>query len=332
MPKVSVWSRPKWAVLVSVALLGGMAGVGLTHQADVRAVWRALTLVPVSWVGAALLLVGCQQMCQAGRLWAILPRDAALSIARTAYAFTLGEWANIFALARAGDALKVVLLNRVRGAAPLSLPKATGAILADKVVDVGSLILLCAVTGTTSLIRAGARARLAGLGIGVAAAVTLTAALLIVRRVRPHWFEHLTALRRELVRGLAALKDPGKLPASVAFSLGAWLAELLALRLICTALGFPLSLPQLVFALAALNVGISIPVSVANVGVYETVLAFGLTRAGVPLPTAVAIGTLHHGLELSATNLGAAGLSLWIAGRLEPDHVPNRLPPIPEEG
>src|SRR5207302_68538 len=88
---------------------------------------------PGRTIGAALLLVLCQLACQACRLWAILPRDAALSIARTAYAFSLGEWANIFAPARAGDALKVVLLNRIRGAAPLSLPKATGAILADKV-------------------------------------------------------------------------------------------------------------------------------------------------------------------------------------------------------
>jgi uncharacterized membrane protein YbhN (UPF0104 family) len=56
-------------------------------------------------------------------------------------------------------------------------------------------------------------------------------------------------------------------------------------------------------------------VSVANLGVYEAALAFGLSRSGIPLPTAVAIATLHHALQLLGTNLGAAALSLWVAGR-----------------
>jgi len=330
--KPDVWKPSRRVMLVSAALLAGVAAVSLTHQAEARAVWQELTLVPIAWVGAALLLVLCQLACQACRLWAILPQDAALSIARTAYAFSLGEWANIFAPARAGDALKVVLLNRIRGAAPLSLPKATGAILADKVVDVGSLVLLCSVTGAASLIAASARARLPGSGVTLAAGVILAVVLLGVRHARRQWFARVTVLRSELVRGLAALKDPGRVLASIAFSMGAWFAELLALRVLCSALGFPLSLPQLVLALAALNVGISVPVSIANVGVYESVLAFGLTRAGVPLPTAVAIGTLHHGLELSATTLSAAGLWLWIAARRQHDGVPDRLPTVSGEG
>lgn len=119
-------------------------------------------------------------------------------------------------------------------------------------------------------------------------------------------------MRRELANGLSALKDSVRVLASVSFSIGALIAELLALRLVCGALGFPLSAPQIVLALVILNLGISVPVSLANLGVYEAVLAFGLHQAGVPLPAAVAIATLHHGLELLGTNLGAAGLSLWV--------------------
>jgi len=123
-----------------------------------------------------------------------------------------------------------------------------------------------------------------------------------------------TLLRRELVKGLSALADPARTLASVAFSLGAWTAELLAIGVLCSALGFPLSPPQLVLALVVLNVGISVPVSVANLGVYEALLAFGLSRSGLPLSAAVAIATLHHGLELLGVNLGAAGLLLWARG------------------
>jgi glycosyltransferase 2 family protein len=309
-----------------------VAVVLATRQAQTREIWSTLTGVPVWSLARALLCVLCQLGFQACRLWAIIPRDVPLTLGRTAYAFTVGEWVNIFTPARAGDALKVVLMNRVAGVQPISLPKATGAVLADKIVDVGSLVLLCAVTGLVGLIRAGAQMRLPGLRTAVAVGAVLTLVLLGVRLARPRWLEQLTLLRRELGKGLAALKDPTKLLASVSFSLGAWLAELLALRVLSTALGFPLSLPRLVLALAALNLGIFVPVSVANIGVYEAVLAFGLSQSGVPLPSAVAIAALHHALELLGTNLGAAGLSLWVAARSHSSRVLDRGPSIPEEG
>jgi len=309
-------------LLGSVALSGGVAIVLVTHQDQAHAVWHSLTGVPVAALGLVLVLVLCQLSCQALRLWAILPRHGRLTVGQTAYAFTLGEWLNIFAPVRAGDALKVVLMSRTPGAAAPSLPKATGAVLADKIVDGGSLVLLCVATGLVSVIRAGAEARLGGARTAVAAGAGVALLLLGTWWARPHWLERLVVLRREFVEGLAALKDPVRLLTSVSFSLGAWLAELLALRAFCTSLGFPRSGPQLVLALAALNLGISVPISVANLGVYEAVLAVGLTRSGIPLAPAVAIATLHHALQLLGTNLGAAGLSLWVAGRRVPDAVP----------
>jgi uncharacterized membrane protein YbhN (UPF0104 family) len=311
-----------------------VAGAGVilaTHRDQTREVWNNLTGVPVAALATAFALVLGQLTGQACRLWAILPRDVALTLGRTAYAFTVGEWLNIFAPARAGDALKVVLLNRVAGAQPISLPKATGAVLADKVIDFGSLILLCAATGLAGLVRAGTEAKLPGAGVvlGVVGGVAL--AVWGLRLLRPHWFERLGVMRRELVTGLAALRDPLRIAASTACSLGAWIAELLALRVLCAALGFPLTPPQLVLALVAVNIGVSVPVSFANLGVYEAALTFGLGQSGVPLPSAVAIATLHHALELGATNLGAAALSLWALARRGSSREPQPRPATSEE-
>jgi uncharacterized membrane protein YbhN (UPF0104 family) len=322
--KLGVWKRRNRILLVSAAMLGAVAVVLAAHQDQAREVWKSLTGVPVLSLAGALFLVLCQLGFQASRLWAILPRDVARTLGRTAYAFAVGEWCNIFTPVRAGDALKVVLLNRAAGA-PISLPKATGAVLADKIVDAGSLVFLCAVTGLVSVIRAGANARLPGARIAVTAGVVVALALLGVGLARPRWLERLALLRHELGKGFAALRDPVKLLASICFSLAAWLAELLALRVLCAALGFPLSLPQLVLAVAALNLGISVPVSIANLGVYEAVLAFGLSRSGVPLPSAVAIAALHHALELLGTNLAAASLSLWVAARRQSGRVPDAV-------
>jgi len=278
------------------------------------AMWHSLSGVSLATVTLVLLLALCQLGLQALRLWSILPRHAALTPARTAHAFALGEWVNIFTPARAGDALKVVLIHRAAGdCVPLSLPTATGAIVADKIVDAGSLGLLCTAAGLAGLrglTRAGPdlpRAGMVGLG-GIAVLLLVGLAWL-----RPRSRQWLTRMRHDLMQGLAALTQPSKLFAALGFSLGAWLSELLALRLLCAAIGSALSPPQLVLALALLNLGITVPVSVANLGVYEAALAFGLTRSGVPLPGAVAIATLHHAVQLAGTNLAAGGLALWAA-------------------
>lgn len=307
------WTPGTRALLVSGAVLGGLAAALVAQQHQWRAVWNNLTGVPVSSLAAALFCVLCQLGFQALRLRAIIPRHVALTLGRAAHAFAVGEWMNIFTPARAGDALKVVLLNRAAGAEPMSLPVATGAVLADKIVDAGSLVLLFAATGFAGVARAGAQASMPASGILLGAGVIVALLGLGVRWARPRWFERLMRLRRELASGLSALQDPVKVLASISCSIGAWVAEIFALRLLCGAVGFPLSASQTMLALVILNLGISVPVSMANLGVYEAVLAFGLHQSGVPLAAAVAIATLHHGLELLGTNLGAAGLSLWVA-------------------
>lgn len=277
----------------------------------------ALTAVPVGTLAVVLLLVLCQLGFQAVRLWTILPRGLALPLGQTVRAFALGEWLNLFTPARGGDALKVVMLSRATGGtgpAP-SLPQATGVLLADKIVDAGSLALLCAAAGLFRVVRVSAPPQLPDPRAVIAVAAGVTLLLLALRRFSPRWLARLARLRHELGRGLAALHDPVKLVAGVSLSLGAWLAELAALRVLCVALAFAPSPARLVLVLAALNLGISVPIGVANLGVYEAVLSLGLTRSGIPLATAAAIATLHHALQLLGTNVSAGGVSLWAAGR-----------------
>jgi uncharacterized membrane protein YbhN (UPF0104 family) len=210
--KRGAWRPRSRVLLFSTVMLGAMAVMLAAHHDQAHAVWNSLTGVPSTAVVVVLLLVLCQLGFQAFRLWTILPRDVALTLGRTAYAFTLGEWFNIFTPARAGDALKVVLLNRAPGAAPPSLAKATGVVLADKIVDAGSLVLICAAAGLAGLIRTGAETRFPYLRIVVAAGAVVTVVLVGLGWARPRWFERLARVRRELVRGLAALRDPVKLP------------------------------------------------------------------------------------------------------------------------
>lgn len=295
----------KRGLFVSGTLLTAVAVAVLTHLDQTRAVRLTLMSAPRAALGGALALVLCQVGLQAARLWAIVPRDVASRPGRVAHAFTLGEWTNIFTPACAGDALKVVLLSRTSN---VNLATATGAVLADKIVDAGSLMVLCLASGITGLIGAETRLRAPAAAIVCAAAVGLTLVYLGVRWARPTWLE-------QLARGLSALKDPVRLVDSTAFSVGAWSAEVLALHVLSHGLGFSVPYPMLILALGVLNVGISVPVGAANMGVYEAALAFGLRHAGAPLPSAVAIAALHHVLELVGINIAAAALTLTVASR-----------------
>jgi len=133
----------------------------------------------------------------------------------------LGEWLNIVAPVRAGDALKVALIRRESGKTLGGVPSAIGAVLADKVVDGMSLVMLCAAAGSISLLWARSPgAHLHGLGGS--------------RRRACRGCSHATAQRlaREALdldarsRGrVLGLRDGPRVLAGLAFGLASWVAE-----------------------------------------------------------------------------------------------------------
>jgi glycosyltransferase 2 family protein len=303
-------TRPRWLLLFSAAVAGGIVLLAVTHREETREFWQdANRLSLIAVISACLLILG-QVSFQALRMWAVIPRDSPLSVARIGYIFTVGDWTNIFIPARGGDALKILLMTRVESGHRMSLTKATGAMLADKVVDIGTLTVLCAVTGLMNLVAAKTRTMLPVFSIVIGAGGILALVLVAIRRGWPGWWAARRAWLRDLARGLSALKDPQRCSASVSFSVAARLAEVLALRVLCVAMGFPLSLPQVLLALVIVNLSVSIPVSIASLGIYEAGLAYGLTRSGMPLPVGIMIATTHHVLELSGITLSAAGYAL----------------------
>jgi uncharacterized membrane protein YbhN (UPF0104 family) len=296
LPRGLVWG----SVLVAVA-----TGIVLATQREHgRTILHDLGTVSMSALTAAFLCIVGQWSCQILRLWALVPSSIPLTLGRTAYAYAVGSWFNILVPARAGDAVKVVLMNRVGDARPATVPQATGVMLADKVIDVASFVLLCAAAGLLDLLRVATHKRPPA-WVWIALALLGLLTVVAVRALPRRTFTKLVRLQREFVAGLAALADPFKVSVSTAFSMGVWFTEILAMRVLCAALGYNLSIPQFVIALAALNVGTAVPISVASVGVYEASLAVGLHASGVPMAAALVVATLHHALELLVTSIGA---------------------------
>jgi glycosyltransferase 2 family protein len=298
-------------LLLSCLLLLAAAYLVATHQEFALELRKSLTGFGPASLAAALVWVIAQVACQSLRFWAVVPAGAPLGVTAAAYVFTLGDWTNLFAPARGGDALKVMLLTRTGGDRSVSVPRAIGAVLADKIVDLGALVLLCAITGTLTILRAEANTpRIEnGLVLVGGIAVILAAGAMLARR---RWLPNFRELWRQLMQGLSALKHPSRCLISVLFGLGAWVAESFVLRVLLTGLGYTPSPAQLVFTLVLLNVGISVPVAVANLGVYEAALAYGLNHSGVPLASAIAVATAHHVAEVLGLGLVTAVCSLRV--------------------
>lgn len=299
--------------LLSALIAAGGVALLVTRADGAPRVLEQLQHLPRITLTVAFVLIVTQVVLQSLRLWAVVPRALALGVGRVVHAFVLGEWLNIFAPARSGDALKVVLIRRALNSGLSGLPSATGVVVADKLVDLVSLVLLCGAGGLTGLLWARAQTGFFGGALAVAIALALAAWLRLT--VAPFRAAHWVWVR-DLLSGLSALRDPARGVAGLLFSLGAWLAEGYALWILCAGLGAAPTPSQILLALVVLNVGISVPISFANLGVYEATLTAGLSYAGIPLPTALAVAVSHHGLELLAVNASAAAaLSLGRFGK-----------------
>jgi uncharacterized membrane protein YbhN (UPF0104 family) len=100
-------------------------------------------------------------------------------------------------------------------------------------------------------------------------------------------------------------------------SLFVWIFEVLAMQVLATPLQVDLGLGQGMLILLILNIGIAVPLTVANVGIFEAALVFGLSLWGVDPNKAIAIALCHHSLQIAALAVWVAVFNLWLRYRGE---------------
>jgi len=122
-----------------VALVFGVRGVHLGEVAS------RLSAFPVSGVALALGAGLLQVLAQLVRLWSLFPRGARPRLSTVGRGFAWGQLLNMFLPARAGEVVKVVSIARAQpipGAPQPTMTQTTGAILADKIVDLVTMLAL----------------------------------------------------------------------------------------------------------------------------------------------------------------------------------------------
>lgn len=295
-------------VVLAVGLLAGLAlaarHVSWTH---VLALAGAMPLPAIVLAGIASVV---QALVLATRLWAVFPEGGRPSWARVARAFGFGQLTNACVPARAGDVVKVVAMRDER---PSSATDATGAVLADKALDVLTLGLL-ALLLAPALLFGGLAAALHLGWLAAIAALALLAGIFVLRRVRPALFAKARSGVAATWRALRGLATPRRLATGLALGCVAWLAEAGSMMSLAHPLGVHLSLAQAVGGLLVLNLGIAIPVSVANVGAYEAATVVGLRAFGATVTQGLTIGLLHHVLQLATVAVFA--LFFWMRDRV----------------
>lgn len=287
-----------------------LLGVGLAiswHRLrfDGEALLQSLRQFSPAALGVGLVLVIVQIAFQISRLWVLCPPTVGVSWRQAAQSFVSGQFVSNFIQGQAGHPVKVAVLRQpanVQGRQMVAA-ESTAIVFVDKVLDI---LMLLGLTGLAAL-QLGLLAQgwryfdhylLGGILVAVGAI-----ALLVYMLCR-----FSGRIRRGLAdfqKGLAVVKSPVQVGQGMTMGLGDWVSEALLLQVLCLAQGFPLSPAQLMVSLFILNVGISIPISVANVGTFEAALIFALTRFGVPLVQGVAIATLFHVYQM-------LGIALWM--------------------
>jgi uncharacterized membrane protein YbhN (UPF0104 family) len=270
------------------------------------------TIGEFSWTSIVLAFsaISFQLLMQICRLWILLPPQCPIGWFRVAQSFMYGQVINCFAPARAGDAAKVVLMSKgVQDKFPMA--NAAGVMVADKATDLASLLTWCLLLGAPWLkLLPGLPSPSAKIG-EIVLIVMGTIALILCWR-RRDWWPKVVAALSQFMKGLGALKDPRRALGSFGYGLGNWTFEMIAVWALCHGQNHALSFSNVLWVIVVLNLGIAIPISVANLGTFEASMVLGLAQFGVPTVTGLAIGTVHHALQILA--IGGWAFVLWGIG------------------
>ncbi len=282
------------------------ANLGATLDALGRFRWRLSPLI----IGATLANYALRFLKWEYYLRCLsipLPRRQSLLVFLTGFAMAITP-------GKFGEVLKAFLVRRLVGT---ELSRTASAVMAERLTDVGGLLLLSAL-GATALPHGG-------LVLGVVTVLlALAVGVLRSRRVAG-------ALQQLLAGGsrLARLREPLRLflgagrtllaPGALAFALAlsalSWLFECLALYLVLDGLGAATSLRAATFVYAFASLAGALSMLPGGLGVAEGSLTALLVALGTPLPDAAAATVLIRAATLwFAVGLGAVTLMLAFRG------------------
>lgn len=304
-------SKSQKLVLATLLILSGVGYYIYDQKVDFKGVFSSLERLTALNLGVCVSLALLQVLFQASRLWTgLLAGGVGLTWFEVFRAFSLGQLINDFLPARAGDLAKVALLKRVAKDKAITLTRIAGGVfIADKLADICGLVFWSAVGGR-DVVRESVREKdlsaLIYFGPIVGLVVCAIFAVLVFRR-NTKLATRVLSIAKQILPFLRSRY----LILGLLFAVAAWFVEIMNVSALSAAIGHKISFSESLAVIILLNIGIAVPVSIANIGTFEAAMAFGLTQMGVPIGPAIAIATVHHIIQVAAVVLSAA--ITWIS-------------------
>jgi uncharacterized membrane protein YbhN (UPF0104 family) len=280
-------------VLTVLVVAGGVGLASTLHRIDWMVFAGALANVSAVPLAVAFSISTVQVFAQLARFVAILPREGRPPLRQLLEVTAVGQLLNYTTPLRAGDAYKLARLSSNGESSGGGLVALTSGLVLERVADVMALLVVTLPT-VASLHLDGKLSALPAREtvprIAIAVVVVAFAGQVLVRR-RPG------LLARFAHDSVQTLRSP-RFGRCFVVAVAAWILDAATLYWTARSAGSAIAFTTALPCVFLLNVGIAIPVTVGNLGIFEASLAFGLTQYGIGAERALAIATVEHVAKL----------------------------------
>lgn len=287
--------KSAWKWILSIAVSAVLLYFAL-RGVEWGRVWRTIATARWDLVAAAGAITSFSYFLRGARWRVLLNAEAHLGVGVVFWANMAGYLGNNFLPARAGEVVRSLIIS---GRSKLSRTFVLTTALSERLVDAivlvlcSSVVLLGVANKPAWMEKAsGTIAILAGAG-AVAIAILPHSGNLVERIIgwvpMPHALRpRVAALARQVLLGLAAFHDWGRLAVFGVLSCAIWGADACSAIVLARGMGLELSFSVALLLLAGMGLGSSLPSTPGYVGVYQIVAEGVLVPFGIARDAALA--------------------------------------------
>jgi glycosyltransferase 2 family protein len=293
-----------WAVALASTVGFGYLAIRDAHPDEV---WDALQRSNPWWIVPSFAVLAVAVAIRALRWQLLFHRETRPPFGATAAATLVGLAVNSLLPLRAGEAARVIALNRRARTSPV---ESAATVALERILDVFCLllILLAALPWLPEVDWVGAAA-----GIALALALVLGGAALLfalygerpfhaldrlLRRLpfgHLEWVEHVGASLR---RGLVALRDPVLALTAFVLTVVSWILTSVSFWLLTLAFDLDLPLASGVLILTAVGFSVILPAAPGALGVFEAATVVALAAYDISASEALSYAFTLHAVNL----------------------------------
>lgn len=314
-------------MLILLGVIISAIGVWLVaRDVDRDQLAHALSTADSSWVIAGTLAIIMTFFTRTWR-WAVLLRPIALPASTIMIALLTGQVLNFVLPFRAGDIVRSAMLGR---APQSSFERTLGSVAIEKAWDWITLTIMVLIVTLIMPLpdwlivparMVGLIATLVLIGFGVIAFSPSSAAArgsrLIDRsagRLPESWRRFILERLHRLIDSLIAVRRRESIGLAALWSILTWTLGIAANYAVMRAFGVD-DWRAALLLMAVLMIGVTLPPSIAAIGLFEGLTILTLSVFGAPYNTALAIGVALH-LVIFVPPVVAAGLVMIINGHI----------------